>query len=81
MTEVRGDEARLLRLDYGGEVRLPVSWLRPLQPRFSLLPAQGRQGDTVVAGRRNVKVKSVEVEEVLMRVILEAMARSGEALL
>ena len=86
VTEVRGGEARLLRLDYGGEVWLPVSWLRPLEPRFSLLPALGKQGDTVVGGSSNGKVKSVEVdgweeEEVLLRVILEALARSGEALI
>ena len=86
VTEVRGDEAGLLRLDYGGDVRLPVSWLRPLEPRFSLLPAQGQQGETVVGGIRNGKVMRVEVdgwqkvEEVLLKVILEALARSGEAL-
>ena len=89
LTEVRGDEAGLLRLDYGGEVRLPVSWLRPLEARFSLLPAQARQGDTVVGGgRRSDKLASVEeagweeVEEVLLRrVILAALGRSGEACL
>ena len=84
VTEVRGGKARLLRLDYGGQVRLPVSWLRPLEPRFSLLPAQGKEGDTVVGGGRDGKVKSVRVngweEEVLLRVILEALARSEEAL-